>query len=147
MGAKQPIKIENLCVSYGKEDILKNINLEIPEKGITVILGPSGCGKSTLLKCFNRIIELEENVKVDGKLFVDGEDILHPKTDLIVLRKKMGLLLQKPQVLPMSIYDNVAFGAKIHKKMSKKECDALVEKELRKVNLWDEVKERLKSPA
>ncbi|MFB3850988.1 MAG: phosphate ABC transporter ATP-binding protein [Acidobacteriota bacterium] len=147
MGAKQPIKIENLSVSYGNQKVLKSINLEIPEKGITVILGPSGCGKSTLLKCFNRIIELEENVEVEGKLFVDGEDVLHPKTDLIVLRKKMGLLLQKPQVLPMSIYDNVAFGAKIHKNMKKKEADELVEKELRKVNLWDEVKERLKSPA
>lgn len=147
MGAKEPIKIENLSVAYGSLKILDKINLEIPEKGITVILGPSGCGKSTLLKCFNRIIELEENVKVEGKLFVDGEDILHPKTDLIVLRKKMGLLLQKPQVLPMSIYENVAFGAKIHRKMKKSETDALVEKELKKVNLWDEVKERLKSPA
>lgn len=147
MGAKQPIRIENLSVSYGKHKVLKNINLEIPEKGISVILGPSGCGKSTLLKCFNRIIELEENVEVEGKLFVDGEDVLHPKTDLIVLRKKMGLLLQKPQVLPMSIYENVAFGAKIHKKMKKKEVDKLVERELRKVNLWDEVKERLKAPA
>ncbi len=147
MGAKEPIKIENLSISYGGQKILKKINLEIPEKGITVILGPSGCGKSTLLKCFNRIIELEENVKIEGKLFVDGEDILHPKTDLIELRKKMGLLLQKPQVLPMSIYDNVVFGAKLHKKMNKKEADALVEKELKKVNLWDEVKDRLKSPA
>ena len=147
MGAKEPIKIQSLSVSYGNQKVLKEINLEIPEKGITVILGPSGCGKSTLLKCFNRIIELEENVKVDGKLFVDGEDILHPKTDLIVLRKKMGLLLQKPQVLPMSIYENVAFGAKIHKKMKKSEIDALVERELKKVNLWDEVKDRLKSPA
>lgn len=147
MGAKEPLKIQNLSVFYGNQKVLNKINLEIPEKGITVILGPSGCGKSTLLKCFNRIIELEENVKVEGNLFVDGEDILHPKTDLIVLRKKMGLLLQKPQVLPMSIYENVAFGSKIHRKMKKSEVDALVERELKKVNLWDEVKNRLKSPA
>jgi len=87
MGAKCPIEVNNLKVSYKKEEILKDMNLTIPEKGITVILGPSGCGKSTLLKCFNRIIELEEDVKVEGEIFVDKEDILHPKTDLIALRK------------------------------------------------------------
>lgn len=142
-----PIRAENLSVYYGERKVLNNINLSIPEKGITVILGPSGCGKSTLLKCFNRLIELEEDVRVEGKLYVDEEDIFHPKTDLILLRKKMGLLLQKPQVLPMSIYENVAFGAKLHKKMSKKELDSLVEEELKKVNLWEEVKDRLNSPA
>lgn len=147
MGAKSPIEVKNLQVSYGKETILKNINLKIPEKGITVILGPSGCGKSTLLKCFNRIIELEEDIKVKGEIFVDGEDILHPKTDLIALRKKMGLLLQKPQVLPMSIYENVAFGAKLHKRFKKSEIDYLVERELKKVNLYDEVKGRLHDSA
>lgn len=147
MGAKSPLEIRNLNLFYGKEQVLKNINLTIPDKGITVILGPSGCGKSTLLKCFNRIIELEENVRVEGELLLDGEDILHPKTDLIELRKKMGLLLQKPQVLPMSIYDNVAFGAKLHNKIKKKDVDKLVERELKKVNLWDEVKDRLNAPA
>lgn len=147
MGAKSPIVVKKLSLFYGKERILKNVDLTIPEKGITVILGPSGCGKSTLLKCFNRIIELEENVRVEGELFVDGEDILHPKTDLIILRKKMGLLLQKPQVLPMSIYENVAFGAKLHRKMKKKEIDDLVENGLKTVNLWEEVKDRLNAPA
>ena len=147
MGAKCPIEVKNLKVSYKKEEVLKGMDLAVPEKGITVILGPSGCGKSTLLKCFNRIIELEENVRVEGEIFVDKEDILHPKTDLIALRKKMGLLLQKPQVLPMSIYENVAFGAKLHKKMKKKELNELVERELKRVNLWEEVKGRLNSSA
>ena len=137
----------NLNVWIGKHHILKNINLSVPEKKITAIIGPSGCGKSTLLKCFNRLIDLTDDARVEGKVLVDNEDIFKKNIDVIGVRKKMGLLFQKPYPLPMSIYDNVAYGPRIHGKQGKEELDEKVKHYLKSAGLWDEVKERLNEPA
>lgn len=147
MDFKPHIQVENLNVYYGKEQVLKNINLEIPEKMITVIIGPSGCGKTTLLKSFNRLLDLQEEVRYSGRIIVDGEDILRPEVELTSIRKKMGLLSQKPCSLPMSIYDNVAYGPRIHGIRNKKELDQIVQHYLIEVSLWEEVKHRLNEPA
>ena len=141
------IKINVVNVWYGTSKVLNHISLNIPDKKITCIIGPSGCGKSTLLKSLNRLIELQEGVKVTGEVLIDGENILDPKVEVTHLRKKLGLLLQKPQVLPMSIYDNVAFGPRIHGLNDKDKLDTLVEKNLRQANLWNEVKNRLQAPS
>ena len=147
MEFKTHISVQNFNVFYGKVQALKNITVDIPEKKITVIIGPSGCGKTTLLKSFNRLIDSIDGVRVSGKVLVHGEDIFAPKADLIHIRKKMGLLSQKPYPLPMSIYDNVAYGPKIHGVKSRKDLDRLVEHYLKVSNLWDEVKDRLNTPA
>jgi phosphate transport system ATP-binding protein len=141
------ISIQNLNLSIGKNHILKNINLEIPENQVTIILGPSGCGKTTLLKCLNRLIDLEENVSITGNIFLDNEDILHTKSDLPGIRKKMGLLSQRPYPLPMNIFDNIAYGLRINGIRNKQIIRESVEHNLKQVNLWDEVKHRLKEPA
>lgn len=141
------ILVKNLNVSYGSQVVLKNVNLEIPHKKITVIIGPSGCGKTTLLKCLNRLIELQDNVKISGTTLMDGVAIYDPSVDVTELRKKMGLLSQRPYPLPMSIYDNIAYGPRIHGIRKKKVLNKIVEKNLRAVGLWEEVKDRLKSPA
>lgn len=141
------ISVQNLTVWYGKQLALNNISLDIPDKKITAIIGPSGCGKTTLLKSLNRLIDLQDGIKVSGKVLVDGEDIYDPKTELTHLRKKMGLLFQRPQVLPMSIYDNVAYGPRIHGMKNKKMLDEIVERYLKESSLWDEVKDRLNSSA
>jgi len=144
------IVTKDLNVWIGKKHILKNINIEIPEKKITAIIGPSGCGKTTLLKCFNRLIDLTDNVRVKGKVIVDKENIFDPHIDVIDLpniRKKMGLLSQKPYPLPMSIYDNVAYGPKIHGKSNKEDLNKKVKHYLESAGLWNEVKDRLKDPA
>lgn len=147
MNLESHIETKNLNVYYGKDLVLKDINIMIPRGKITAIIGPSGCGKTTLLKSFNRLIELQENVKIKGDVIVDGQSIFNDSIDVIDLRKKMGLLFQKPQVLPMSIYNNVAYGLKIHGKKDKKTLDELVKKYLIEVSLWDEVKNRLKDSA
>jgi phosphate transport system ATP-binding protein len=141
------ISIHNLNVSIGKNHILKNINLSIPENQITVILGPSGCGKTTLLKCLNRLIDIEENVVLTGKILLDEQDILNAKYGLPEIRKKMGLLSQRPYPLPMNIYDNIAYGLRINGVHNKKIISESVEHNLKQVSLWDEVKDRLKEPA
>lgn len=141
------ISIKNLNVWYGQYQAIKDISLDIPDKKITAIIGPSGCGKTTLLKSFNRLIELQDEIKVSGQVIVDGEDVYSPNTEITQLRKKMGLLSQKPQVLPMSIYDNVAYGPRIHGIKDKKQLDEIVQRYLRKSSLWNEVKDRLNSPA
>lgn len=141
------ISIQNLNVHIGDNHILKNINLDIPDKKVTSLIGPSGCGKTTLLKTMNRLLDRQNDVRVDGKVLVDGENIYDPKVEVTHIRKKMGLLSQRPFPLPMNIYDNIAYGQRIHGNHSKKELDEIVEKYLRGVNLWDEVKDRLKSPA
>jgi phosphate transport system ATP-binding protein len=141
------IQTEHLTVHYGPQQVLHDISLQIPDKQITVIIGPSGCGKTTLLKSFNRLIELQEGVRVSGKVLVDGENIFDPKVEVTRLRKKMGLLLQRPQVLPMSIFDNVAYGQRIHGLRDKKRLAGIVEKYLKIASLWDEVKDRLHSSA
>lgn len=145
---EQPhISIQNLNVYIGETHILKNINLDIPDKKVTSLIGPSGCGKTTLLKTMNRLLDRQTDVRVEGKVLVDGENIYDPKVEVTHIRKKMGLLSQRPFPLPMNIYDNIAYGQRIHGNNNKKELDAIVEKYLRGVNLWDEVKDRLKSPA
>jgi len=141
------ISLRNLNVYYGHLQVLKNITLDIPDRQITVIIGPSGCGKTTLLKSLNRLLDSVEGVRIEGKVLVDGEDIYSPGIEVTRIRKKMGLLSQRPQVLPMSIYDNVAYGPRIHGIKNRKELDKLVERYLRIAGLWDEVKDRLFEPA
>ena len=141
------IGIESLNAFYGDQQALYDITVEIPERKITAIIGPSGCGKSTLLKCFNRLIDLTDGARVSGKIIVDGMNVLDGSVDIIETRRKMGLLAQKPTPLPMSIYDNVAYGPKIHGTHEKKKLDQIVEKYLKIAGMWDEVKNRLKSPA
>jgi phosphate transport system ATP-binding protein len=141
------ISIQNLNVHIGENHILKNINLDIPDKKVTSLIGPSGCGKTTLLKSMNRLLDNQTDVRVEGKVLVDGENIYDPKVEVTHIRKKMGLLSQRPFPLPMNIYDNVAYGQRIHGNHSRAALDEIVEKYLRDVNLWDEVKDRLKSPS
>lgn len=139
--------IDNLTVWYGNSEALKCINARIPDRGITTILGPSGCGKTTLLKCMNRLIDLTEEAKVSGRVVVDGVNIFGNGVDVTALRKKMGLLSQKPYPLPMSIYANVAYGPRVNGVKNRKSLDAIVEKNLKAAGLWEEVKGRLGSPA
>ena len=147
MNPKTHIQTENLTVHYGQTPVLKQISLAIPDSQITAIIGPSGCGKTTLLRCFNRLIETVDGIRVTGKVLVDGEDIFAPGVDVTAIRKKMGLLSQRPFPLPMSIYDNVAYGPRIHGLRDKATLDALVEEHLKLANIWDEVKDRLHAPA
>ncbi len=147
MDYKTHISVKNLSVQYGKQQALNNVSIDIPDKKITAIIGPSGCGKTTLLKSFNRLIELQDGIKVKGQVLVDGEDIYAPQVEVTHLRKKMGLLFQRPQVLPMSIYDNVAYGVRLHGIKDKRKLDELVEHYLKQSSLWSEVKMRLHSPA
>lgn len=147
MESKTHISVKNLTVWYGQQQALNNISIDIPDKKITAIIGPSGCGKTTLLKSFNRLIDLQEAVKVDGQVLVDGEDIYDPKVEVTHLRKKMGLLSQRPQVLPLSIYENVAYGLRIHGIKDKKKLDGIIQHYLKESSLWDEVKDRLYTPA
>jgi phosphate transport system ATP-binding protein len=141
------IEIDNVNAYYNGNQALKNISVKILKKQITAIIGPSGCGKSTLLKCMNRLIDLTDGVTYSGKILIDNEDIFDRKTDIVNIRKKMGLLAQKPIPLPMSIFENIAYGPKIHGLKKKTELDAIVEKYLKLVGLWEEVKDRLNSPA
>jgi phosphate transport system ATP-binding protein len=147
MAYKTHISIQDLSVWYDKNQVLKNITLDIPDKKITAIIGPSGCGKTTLLKSFNRLIDLQDSVKVTGKVFVDGENIFDEHAEVMNIRKKMGLLSQRPQVLPLSIYDNVAYGPRLHGLKDKAKLDRVVENYLKVANFWGEVKDRLHSPA
>jgi phosphate transport system ATP-binding protein len=141
------LRIRNLSVSYGAQEVLKNVSLDIPDRKITVIIGPSGCGKTTLLKSLNRLLDSVDGIRIEGHIFVDDEDIYDPRVEATHIRKKMGLLSQKPQVLPMSVFDNIAYGPKIHGLRDRKRLRILVERELKAAGLWDEVKDRLHEPA
>ena len=141
------ISTSDLNLYYGNNHVLKNINLDIYENQITAFIGPSGCGKSTYLKTLNRMNDLVPNVTINGKVWIDGEDIYDPKVDTTLLRKKVGMVFQQPNPFPMSIYDNIAYGPRIHGIKGKAELDAIVEKSLRGAALWDEVKDRLKRSA
>lgn len=141
------IVIDNLNLYFGKQHVLKNISVTIPKNRVTVILGPSGCGKTTLLKCLNRLTDLYEDVKITGSIYLDGEDILHTKSDITDIRKKMGLLSQRPYPLPMSIFENIAYGMRIHGISNRKEIKTQVRHFLEAASLWDEVKDRLHEPA
>ena len=144
---KSHISVRNLNVYLTKNHILKNVNLDIPDKAITCIIGPSGCGKTTLLKTFNRLLQNSLDVKIDGEVLVDGENVHGRNVNIEDIRKKMGLLSQRPCPLPMSIFDNIAYGPRIHGIRRKKTLKIIVEKYLTEAGLWDEVKDRLKSPA
>ena len=142
------IQIRNLNTHYGSSQALKNVDLDIPKHQITVIMGPSGCGKTTLLKSLNRFLELYDNARLEGQVLIDGEDIYAPAMDVTEIRKKTGLLAQRPYPLPMSIYDNVAYGLRIHG-LCRRGCDldAKVHHYLEIAGLWEEVKDRLHAPA
>lgn len=144
---KPHIEVENLNLYIQNNHILKNINMAIPDKSITCIIGPSGCGKTTLLRTFNRLHDDSVDVKITGKLFVDCEDIYAKDTEVTHIRKKMGLLAQRPCSLPMSIIDNVVYGPRIHGVRGKRKLYEIARHQLHAVGLWDEVKDRLKSPA
>jgi len=145
--SNQSIRIENLDVYIEGQHILKDINLTIPEKSITCIIGPSGCGKSTFLKTLNRMHDESPEVKISGKVFVDDENIYGPHVNVIDTRKKMGLLAQRPCPLPMSIFDNVAYGPRIHGIKKRKAVNQTVIQYLQYVGLWDEVRERVRTSA
>ena len=147
MDIRPHISIQNLSVYYGPLQILKDITIDIPDRKITVIIGPSGCGKTTLLKSLIRLLNPLDSVRVQGRVLVDDIDIYDPRTEVTEVRKKMGLLSQRPQALPMSIYDNVAYGPRIHGLRDKKKLNAVVENHLREAGLWEEVKDRLAEPA
>jgi len=147
MEPQSHIRIRNLCVSYVSQVALKNVSIDIPDRKITVIIGPSGCGKTTLLKSLNRLLDSIDGIKVAGSIWVDGEDIYDPRAEVTHIRKKMGLLSQKPQVLPMSIFDNIAYGPRIHGIREKKKLRSIVEHQLKAAGLWDEVQSRLHEPA
>jgi phosphate transport system ATP-binding protein len=142
------IQVKNLNVYYGKQQALKDVNIEIPKKQITVIMGPSGCGKTTLLKTLNRFLELTDGTQINGEVLVDGENIYNRDVDVTEVRKVVGLLAQRPSPLPMSIYDNVAYGMRIHKmKRDGREYKAAVKHYLEVSGLWEEVRKRLHDPA
>jgi phosphate transport system ATP-binding protein len=142
------IQVRNLNAFYGKVQALKNISLEVPKRQITVIMGPSGCGKSTLLKTFNRFLELTDGTRISGEVLLDGQDIYASEVDETEVRKRVGLLAQRPATLPMSIYDNVAYGMHIHRmKRNRREYKDAVRHYLEIAGLWDEVHKRLHDPA
>ncbi|MBN2564993.1 MAG: phosphate ABC transporter ATP-binding protein [Candidatus Eisenbacteria bacterium] len=147
MSCDTQICVRDLSVWYGNMHALKNVSVDIPDKQITAIIGPSGCGKSTLLRSFNRLLDFDEEVRVSGRVLVDGEDVYDPRTEVTHIRKKMGLLSQRPYPLPMSIYDNVAYGPRVHGVRDRRALDTLVERHLRESSLWSEVKDRLHEPA
>ncbi|MDD5584703.1 MAG: phosphate ABC transporter ATP-binding protein PstB [Candidatus Omnitrophica bacterium] len=142
------IVTNNLNLWYGDFHALESVNVAIAEKRITAIIGPSGCGKSTLLRVFNRMNDLIEGTRVDGEVLVDGANIFDAQTDLVTLRKKIGMVFQRPNPFPLSIYENIAFGLKIHAyPAAKGELEKIVEESLQSVLLWDEVKDKLRKPA
>ncbi len=141
------LNIEKLNVYYKENHVLKDITLHIPKNKITVIIGPSGCGKSTLLKTINRLIDLIDGVKVSGKVTVDGINIFDKNADVTNIRKRMGYIAQTPNPLPMSIYDNIVYGPRIHGEKNKEKLDQTVERCLKAAGLWNEVKDKLKEPA
>ena len=140
------LSIKNLDLFYGDNQALKDINIDIKENKVTALIGPSGCGKSTFLRTLNRMNDLIENVTIKGKIEVDGEDIYQTE-DVIKLRTKVGMVFQKPNPFPISIYDNIAYGPRIHGIRDKKILDKIVEESLRGAAIWDEVKDRLKTSA
>ena len=141
------ITVKQMCLWYGDHQALKNINIEIPEKSITAFIGPSGCGKSTFLKSLNRMNDLIPNVKITGELCYENQDIYDDRVDVNHLRKEIGMVFQKPNPFPMSIYDNVAYGPRTHGITNKVQLDEIVERALKDAALWDEVKDRLKKNA
>ena len=141
------ITAKDLCLWYGSFQALKNVNIDIPEHSITALIGPSGCGKSTFLKTLNRMNDLVTGVKIEGLVSYNGQDIFAPSVDVNDLRKEIGMVFQKPNPFPMSIYDNIAYGPRTHGIKSKVQLDEIVEEALQGAAIWDEVKNRLKKSA
>lgn len=147
MSNKIKVKVENLNLYYGENHALKDVNMDIQENAVTAFIGPSGCGKSTFLKTLNRMNDLVDGVRIDGKVLLDGEDIYDPSVDTTILRKKVGMVFQQPNPFPMSIYDNIAYGPRVHGIRDNKRLDQIVEESLRGAAIFDEVKDRLKKSA
>jgi phosphate transport system ATP-binding protein len=147
MDSTHHISVRNLNIHIGKNHILKNINLDIPKNKLISVIGPSGCGKSTLLRTFNRLLERTEGVRIDGEVLLNGENIYGSQADVTQVRQKMGLLSQRPFPLPMSIFDNIVYGPKLHSYVRRKKQKEMVERYLKATNLWDEVKDRLHASA
>ncbi len=147
MSNKIKVKVENLNLYYGENHALKDVNMNIQENAVTAFIGPSGCGKSTFLKTLNRMNDLVDGVRIEGKVLLDGEDIYDPAVDTTILRKKVGMVFQQPNPFPMSIYDNIAYGPRVHGIRDKKRLDQIVEESLRGAAIFDEVKDRLKKSA
>jgi len=141
------IATEDLNLWYGESHALKSVSMTIPKNHVTALIGPSGCGKSTLLRCFNRLNDLIDHVKIAGKIFLDKEDVQGASTDVVLLRKKVGMVFQKPNPFPKSIYENIAYGPRVHGIRDKHDLDAIVERSLNHAALWDEVKDRLDESA
>ena len=144
---KSKISVKDLNLYYGSNHALKNVNMEIKSNAVTAFIGPSGCGKSTFLKCINRMNDLVENVKIEGTVLLDGEDIYDKRVDTTLLRKKVGMVFQQPNPFPMSIYDNIAYGPRPHGIRNKETLDEIVENALKGAAIYEEVKDRLKKSA
>ncbi len=145
--ANSKITVESLNLHYGENHALKNVNMEIADHAITAFIGPSGCGKSTFLRCLNRMNDLVDGCRVEGKVILDGEDIYDKRVDTTLLRKKVGMVFQQPNPFPMSIYDNIAYGPRLHGIKNKKELDQIVERSLQGAAIFEEVKDRLHKSA
>lgn len=144
---KSKIVVKDLNLFYRTNHALKNVTMEIADRSITALIGPSGCGKSTFLKCINRMNDLVESAKITGQVLLDGEDIYDKRTDITLLRKKVGMVFQQPNPFPMSIYDNVAYGPRLHGTKDRRQLDELVEESLKGAAIYEEVKDRLKKSA
>jgi len=149
MEAKSPpiIKTENLSLWYGEKLALDGVSMEVEKKRVTALIGPSGCGKSSLIRIFNRMNDLIDGCRIGGKVLLDGQDLYGPSADIVSIRKKVGMVFQKPNPFPKSVYENVAYGPRIHGTRDKAALDRVVEKSLRDAALWNEVKDRLHDPA
>lgn len=145
--ANSKITVESLNLHYGENHALKNVNMEIADHAITAFIGPSGCGKSTFLRCLNRMNDPVDGCRVEGKVIMDGEDIYDKRVDTTLLRKKVGMVFQQPNPFPMSIYDNIAYGPRLHGIKNKKELDEIVERSLQGAAIFEEVKDRLHKSA
>ena len=145
--ANSKITVESLNLHYGENHALKNVNMEIADHAITAFIGPSGCGKSTFLRCLHRMNDLVDGCRVEGKVILDGEDIYDKRVDTTLLRKKVGMVFQQPNPFPMSIYDNIAYGPRLHGIKNKKELDEIVERSLQGAAIFEEVKDRLHKSA
>lgn len=144
---KSKISVRNLNLHYGENHALKDVNMEIRNNAITAFIGPSGCGKSTFLKCLNRMNDLVECARIEGQVILDGEDIYDRRVDTTLLRKKVGMVFQQPNPFPMSIYDNIAYGPRLHGIKNRRQLDEIVENALQGAAIFDEVKDRLKKSA
>jgi phosphate transport system ATP-binding protein len=149
MEAKSPsvISTENLSLWYGDKQALDHVNMEVEKNRVTALIGPSGCGKSTLIRIFNRMNDLIDSCRIEGRILLDGQDIYGPSADVVGIRKKVGMVFQKPNPFPKSVYENVAYGPRIHGTKDRKVLDRIVEKSLKDAALWNEVKDRLHDPA